>query len=433
MHQTVTPPRKKGRTLGAITNAIVSLSPHQLPLPSVAAVATVTPSGGSDVALLNSFLTWENYIASQSTLRGNLNANPLGSILVLKKILLQRRLIQSPRKSSLYVRQKFEELLESINGPYCSLKITASIMPLPEGRQLLSSQAQFKESVQTWSTKLSCSITPFPPMSATRDVIRTVNVAIEEVALIRSREIEQEHLMKKQAEFAEYFKNHVGNADMHVYGHLTVHRKTYAVEDIVMDDHERNHLASTVYKIVTSHPAAIIPLVHSNATFFLTHLDEMKKVKDTFPLNASLISGLSNIVEAANHTDGAGDDSDGVTPTIPFLCYCCRTEFRCRNNFLTHIKEHEPVTRQSTDDFHEHNFSMKVPTAKNITCEEAVKLFRQGNECAPPALLWSKKSRQNKRLFYIMKELDEKYDLDGHDAFVTNMQGMKASDYVKKM
>jgi hypothetical protein len=32
-----------------------------------------------------------------------------------------------------------------------------------------------------------------------------------------------------------------------------------------------------------------------------------------------------------------------------------------------------------------------------------------------------------------MKELDEKYDLDGHDAFVANMQGMKASDYVKKM
>jgi hypothetical protein len=200
----------------------------------------------------------------------------------------------------------------------------------------------------------------------------------------------------------------VGNADMHVYGQLTVHRKNYTTEDFSMDDHEKKkQLANTIYRILSTHPAAIVPLVHSNAPFFLSHLEEMKKVKNTFALNASLITGLNNLPESIQPAHDVVDEVAESNHIIHFICYCCRASFLRKNDFVLHMKEHEPATCNSTDDYHEKSFSMIIPTAKSIVCLDAIKLFRQGNDTSRPAVLWSKKTRQNKRLFYIMKDLDD--------------------------
>lgn len=433
MMQAITPPRKKARSLGSITNAIVSISPQQLPIFLSDNTNAVTPSTSADVVVLNCFLTWRNYIDSQNTSRSNSSANPLQSIDTLKRILIHRQLIKSPRKGHLHVRQQFERLLESINGPYCSITETMALLPPQEARQLQSCNFQLKEYVNGWCTKFIANVTQFSCMSDTRDVLRVINVSIEEVALSRSREIDQDRLMKKQAEFAEYFKNHVGNADMHVYGQLTVHRKNYIAEDFSMDDHEKNQLANTIYRILSTHPAAIVPLVHSNAPFFLSHLEEMKKVKNTFALNASLVTALSNLPESIQPAHDVVDEVAESNLILHFICYCCRASFLWKNDFVLHMKEHEPATRNSTDDYHEKSFSMIIPTAKSIDCLDAIKLFRQGNDTSPPAVLWSKKTRQNKRLFYIMKDLDDKYEADGHNTFIKDTQHLKASSFVKKV
>jgi len=103
MMQSITPPWKKARSLGSITNAIVSISPQQLPIFHSDTTNVVTPSTSVDAVVLNSFLTWRNYIESQNTSRSNLSANPLQSIDTLKRILIHRQLIKSPRKGHLHV------------------------------------------------------------------------------------------------------------------------------------------------------------------------------------------------------------------------------------------------------------------------------------------------------------------------------------------
>ncbi len=100
----------------------------------------------------------------------------------------------------------------------------------------------------------------------TQDIIRKINICVEELARKWSRQIEADKLRIKQEEFAEYFKNHVGNADVHVYGQLTLNNK--AVSHVqTMSDYEISDVAAKVYQIVSSTPAAVIPLLKANPAF----------------------------------------------------------------------------------------------------------------------------------------------------------------------
>ncbi len=79
---------------------------------------------------------------------------------------------------------------------------------------------------------------------------------------------------------------------------------------------------------------------------------------------------------------------------VQYKCYVCHKLFSEKHIFLGHVKQHGPADRSTADVFHESAFTMKLPTESTMNCLEALKLFREGNQFAPPAMLWSKKTRQ---------------------------------------
>ncbi len=76
-------------------------------------------------------------------------------------------------------------------------------------------------------------------------------------------------------------------------------------------------------------------------------------------------------------------------------------------------------------------FSMTVPTETKIDCLDAITLYRQGSKTSPPAVLWSKWTRQNKRVYSKIKWLHDIYVNSGHDFFVQQYLNMKVSDVGK--
>ena len=56
-----------------------------------------------------------------------------------------------------------------------------ALLPPQEARQLQSCNFQLKEYVNGWCTKFIANVTQFSCMSDTRDVLRVINVSIEEV------------------------------------------------------------------------------------------------------------------------------------------------------------------------------------------------------------------------------------------------------------
>ena len=433
----VTPTKQCPRSLGAIAKAIVDGSPQ-----AVTAMTTAPANVNNDVALVvppshnvtiwNGFLTWAAYIESQQTFDRKRKKNPLHYVDILKQILLERGVIRTSNISMLYVREYFETLLEQLNGPYSGLQETIVTLPPQQGRQLEMSNSQFMISIRQWDNgQFGSTVKALQRKEVTKDKIRAQNVIVQELALSRSRAIELEQVAKKQAEFAEYFKNHMGDADVHVYGELRVHRKNNPALE-VMDDMEVSDTSRAVYDMVTTHPASIIPLVHSNPHFFRDNLSEMEKVCTTFPLNAALTAKVQDVTKLSSASTTTPCNNDATTVTlIPFRCYVCHKEYDEKKLFVTHMKEHEPGHRQTTDNYHEQSFSMVLPTAKTIDCVGAVKLFRQGSTTSPPAVLWSKKTRQNKRVYGALKALDDYYVQHGHEAFVDTYHDKKAIEYQK--
>ena len=158
----------------------------------------------------------------------------------------------------------------------------------------------------------------------------------------------------------------------------------------------------------------------------------MEKVRNGFALNASLVSSVEhNKSELKNMGDRLDNVSTDVASTILFKCYKCDFCNDVQDVFLHHMKVHEPTNRSAQDKYHENFFSMIVPTETKIDCLDGVTLYRQGTMTSPPAVLWSKKTRQNKRIYSKIKWLDDIYTKDGHDSFVKQYIDVKISDVAK--
>ncbi len=68
---------------------------------------------------------------------------------------------------------------------------------------------------------------------------------------------------------------------------------------------------------------------------------------------------------------------------------------------------------------------MKVPTETKSDCLDAVTLYRQGSTTSPPAVLWSKRTQQNKRVYSKINWLHDIYVKGGRDSFVQQYLNVK--------
>ena len=419
-------PRKKLKNpLGDIAKAIDNVSPVRItPLHKSSKRSNVTQV----TDFHDSYLTWSNYIASQDLYN---KKSPLRSTISLKQILIAKNRITERNIGDLQIRERFESLLEELHGPYDGLQHTLDSLPATEARQLKTCNEKFVSFLESWKFNCNFEVKPLGKKQSTQDIIRKINICVEEVAMKRSRQIEADKIRVKQEEFAEYFKNHVGNADVHVYGQLTVNNKAVTNEQL-LSDYEVSQLAGKVFQIVSSTPAAVIPLVRANAAFFKAFLEDMEKVRNSFALNASLVSSVENSTSTTGIQRGtASNSSTDIESNILFKCYKCEFCNDVQNVFLVHMKLHEPSTRVAGDSYHESFFSMTVPTETKIDCLDAVTLYRQGSKTSPPAVLWSKRTRQNKRVYSKIKWLHDIYVNSGHDFFVQQHLNVKVSDVGK--
>jgi hypothetical protein len=421
-NETTTP-----RRIGAVGIAIDAASPQS------SSDNNLSMKRRHHVVLTNlpdTYLTWDNYLLSQDVSSVGYENNLLRSHDMLKGVLLSRNLISSQKIGILDLREKFESLLTSINGPYNGLKETLVKLPGTEDRSVISSNQKFISYIDSWNPNLSISLPMLQNKQSTKLIVRQVNAAVEELALHQSRLLEDKKIQAKQKEFAEYFKNHLGNADVNVYGSLTIHNRLMD-STIQMSDHEISELCSNIYTVLSRTPAAIIPLVKAHPKFFETYLSDMLKVHESFSLNASIVASLSKVSSNVPSLLNGTDATSPVHDFIPYKCYQCYTLFDSRDTFLLHMKEHEPPSRSTVDSFHETTFTMLTPTETKLNIIDAIKLFRQGSLTSPPAILWSKKKRQNKRIFPKMKDLDDIYSSKGHDYFIEKYKNMYLSDYMR--
>jgi hypothetical protein len=394
--------------------------------------------------LPDSYLTWENYISSQDRYSATYNINLLRHIQVLRNILRSRNMLLPQNGNAITdIREQIELLLANINGCYNGLRHTISSLPAIEGRNVKSANEKLTLYLSSWNPDMSTSVIVFLPKQPTKDYVRWLNVSVEELALKRSRELEEEKVKAKQIELAEVLKNHLGNADMNVYGHLTVNnRQLEPATD--MTDHDVAVLSSQVFAILSSTPVAILPLVKSHPSFFKSYLSDLRKVQNSFSLKASLLASVSrtesdasmignvSLISQPTNTSTQHNTNVVINATIiSFSCYQCSYLSEVKDNFLQHMKEHEPMGRSTTDSFHETNFTMCTPMESQLSCIDGIKLFRQGSQTSPPAILWSKKSRQNKRIYSKMKVLEEIYSDVGHDAYMDKYNNVKLSNFKK--
>jgi hypothetical protein len=75
---------------------------------------------------------------------------------------------------------------------------------------------------------------------------------------------------------------------------------------------------------------------------------------------------------------------------------------------------------------------MAIPTESQIDVISALHLFRQGDENSPPAVLWSKKTRQNKRIYTRLQLVDSIYQSIGHVCFMSEYTNVKLNLLKKK-
>jgi hypothetical protein len=424
-------PNKKLVRVGSVAQAIDAASPTELNHHRVPLKRKVIESP-TDIP--DSYLTWDNYITSQDRFSKGYKLNLLRYQHILRKILLSRNFMPSSNSGILEIRESFECLLTSINGPYNGLLETMSALPANEARNIKTSNDKLSSFLASWNPNLSAPTTEFLHKQPTKDAIRLLDAGIEELSLNRSRQLEAEKIRAKQQELAEVLKNHLGNADVNVYGNLTVNNRKHDSSE-QLSDHAITQLSSVVFKILSSTPAAIIPLVKANPTFFKSYLPDLRKVQNSFSLNATLVASHKDVSEQSLFDEVVNESSPNGTSNndsfVPFKCYQCMITFDNKEQFLLHMKEHEPVQRSITDSFHETTFSMVTPTEKKMNCFDAIKLFRQGCNTCPPAILWSKRSRINKRIYGKMKVLDDIYVNIGHITYMNNYESVSLSDFKK--
>lgn len=392
-------------------------------------------------------LTWDNYISSQKLFDKRRKTNPLRLISTLRHVLFSRKYLTTRAVGIVEVREKFEMLLTEINGPWNGLHDTLRSIPVGQAQVLQIANARFITLINDWSPPLQGSLISFSCRQETRQVIQELNVAIEHAALIKTRELEDMRIKAKHEEFAEFFKNQFGNADLNVYGNLVVNNRATITNESISDN-DVAHIVHHVHQLVSKCPATIIPLVKANPGYFFSMLPDMEKVEKSFPLTSSLVreaeeagdrfplrltSTSNELGERSHHETTTPQTTVGTSSsTVTFKCYVCRHEVNDKHALLLHVKRHEPPNRSTADAFHESSFAMAIPTESQIDVISALHLFRQGDENSPPAVLWSKKTRQNKRIYTRLQLVDSIYQSIGHVCFMSEYTNVKLNLLKKK-
>ena len=147
-------------------------------------------------------LTWDNYISSQKLFDKRRKTNPLRLISTLRHVLFSRKYITTRAVGIVELREKFEMLLTEINGPWNGLHDTLRSIPVGQAQVLQIANARFITLINDWSPPLQGSLISFSCRQETRQVIQELNVAIEQAALIKTRELEDMRIKAKHEEFA---------------------------------------------------------------------------------------------------------------------------------------------------------------------------------------------------------------------------------------
>jgi len=117
----------------------------------------------------------------------------------------------------LEVREKFESLLTEINGLWNAMQQTLSAIPITDGRLLQVANARLITFMNEWNPPLTSNVTTLALKQYTREFVQAINVAVDDLALNQLCELEETKIKAKQAEMADFFKNHLQNADFNVF------------------------------------------------------------------------------------------------------------------------------------------------------------------------------------------------------------------------